>query len=547
MKSVDVGDLPPCAYGPQCLRLLDELDLPAACPSGCLTSIENLQERRQLRQLRAHLTTCSICSALLADARRARAQQRLLLYHVLKANEQQVPSTAHLIIEAMRQTRAPRTASASQEVHVHAQSLSLLARPIERESATPQARGIGHSFQRRGLFHSVLTLATVAVVILAAAGLLNHFSDQTASAPAGGNSSPFEHRQPGGDGWDTVLIGLTMLSASGMVKSFALYRYDTPTDRLERIISSARTFAHVTMEGISHDGQSLLYDLTSADQRTYTVYSPAAGAHTVYQLPAGAGGNAIWVDSSHILVQKRAGLVVELDTRQGTVGRTWPIKAERLVCYHQPFLYFIAGGQGSASALYRANLAVAGAAVHYVADAQSDTRFWLSGDGTTVFYATRGAAGRPGIYAVRADGSDVQLLRAGLGLPIGYTDDNALLLLQQVGGRLEVIRLGRTPAQTERVLLANAAPGATSLCDTAGLVAVIKICAGNVALEPYGHGLLLHAYYANGSHGLVYDNLQTGASQTILTLPARATVQLPGWSKMLAAPAAASQQACLCA
>jgi hypothetical protein len=546
MKSVDVGDLPPCAFGPQCLRLLDELDLPAACPSGCLTSIENLQERRQLRQLRSHLASCSTCSALLADARRARAQQRVLLYHVLKANERQVPSTAHLIIEAMRQTRAHNDAPTPPEAHVHAQSLSLLARPVERGSASHplQAQGSGHPLQHRSLFHSVLTLATVAVVILAAAGLLNHFADQSASAPAGGNSSPFEHRQPGGDGWDTVLIGLTMLSAGGMVKGFTFYSYDAPADRLERIVSSTRTFAHVTMEGISHDGQSLLYDLASAHQRTYTIYSPAAGAHTVYQLPAGAGGNAIWVDSSHILVQQRAGLVVELDTQQGGVVRAWPIKAERLVCYHQPFLYFIAGGQ--ANALYRANLEAVGASVQYVTDAQPDTRFWLSVDGTTVFYASRGAVGGQGIYAVHADGSNVHLLRAGLGLPIGYTDDNALLLLQQVGGRLEVVRLGRTPAQAERVLLTNAAPGATSLCGAAGLVAVIKICNGNIALEPHGHGLLLHAYYANGSHGLVYDNLQTGASQTILTLPASTTVQLPGWSKMVAAPAA-GQLACLCA
>lgn len=537
MKYVDVRDLPPCAFSPQCLRLLDDLDLPAAPASRRLTSIEDLQEKRLLRQLRSHLATCPTCSALLVDARRARAQQRLMLSHVLRANEQQVPSTAHLIIEAMRQTRAQDAAPLAQQTLTHMQNLSPLARPAEQGDA---AHHTVHSLQRRGLFHSVLTLATVAVVILAAAGLLNHFADQ----PAGSSASPFEHRQPTSDGWDTVLVGLTMLSATGMVKSFTLYSYDAPADRLERVISSNRALAGVTMEGISHDGQSLLYALTSADRQTYTIYSPASGERSVYQLPASAGGNAIWMDSNHILVQERAGLVVELDTQTGIVERTWPIKVERLVCYHQPFLYFLGAQHSGSGALYRANLSATDAA-QYVAEAQPGAHFWLSIDGTTVFYTARGAAGRRGLYAVRADGTDAHLLRAGPGLPIGYTDDDALLLLQQVGNRLEVIQIGQTPAQAERVLLTNAAPGATSLCDAAGFVAVIAVCAGNVALEPYGHGLLLHAYYANGSHSLVYDNLVTGATRTILTLPAGSSVQLPGWSKM--SVQAAGRQACLCA
>lgn len=539
MKSVDVRDLPPCAFGPQCLRLLDDLDLPAVPTSGRLTSLEDLQEKRRLRQLRSHLATCPTCAALLAEARRARAQQRLMLYHMLKANEQCVPPTVHTIIEAVRRTQEDAPLSRRES----AGHLAPFARPVAQQDVHPLRE---RALPRRGLFQSVLALATVAVVILAA-GLLNHFADQAAPTSTDGGSSPFEHRQPTQTlsaesyGWDTVLVGLTMLSASGMVKGFTFYSYDAPADRLERIVSSNRTFVHVTMEGISGDGQSLLYDLTSLDRRTYTVYSPAGGLHTIYQLPASAGGNAIWVDDSRILVQEGAGHVIELDTRRGVVQQRWPIKASRLLCYRQPFLYFI--GATTPAALYRVDLSAPNASAQHIADAPAGTRFWLSADSTTVLYTGRGPAGERGIYAVRADGTDTHLLHTGPGMPIGYTEDNALLLLQQVESRLEVIRLGTTPAQAEHVLLANAAPGAISLCGAAGVVAIIQLCAGSIALEPSGRGLLLHAYYANGSHGLVYDNLETGASRTVLTLPTDATVQLPGWSKMAATPAVA----CLCA
>lgn len=557
MKYVDIRDLPPCSFSPQCLRLLDDLDTPAASAPGRLAYIEDLQEKRRLRQLRSHLANCPTCSALLAEARRARARQRMMLYHFLQANERRVPSTSHAIIEAMRQEKAQGDEKSLHRGRTRSQNLSLFVHPIEQNEApgSPQARSSLRSFQHRSLFQNVLTLATVAAVILAAVGLLNRFSDQPTPAPASGNSSPLQRQQPtqGGTavnnyGWDTVLVGLTMLSASGMVKGFTFYGYDASTSKMKQLVSSTQVFLNVNMDGISHDGQSLLYDTTFPDrQTTYSVYSPDAGQHNVYQLPAGKGGNAIWMDSSHILVQEGFSQVVELDTRSGTRQRTWPLKASRLAFYRQPFLYFIGAENLIAGALYRVNLSEASAEPHYITNTHAGTRFWLSIDGTTIFYTNKGASGKQGIYAMNSDGTNARLLRAGPALPIGYADDNALMVLQQVGERLEVIQMGATSAQPERVVFTNAAPGATSLCNADRLVAVIEICDGNIALEPYGHGLLLHAYYANGSHSLVYDNLVTGSSRTILSLPANSSVQLPGWSKMSTAPVTMNQAACLCA
>jgi hypothetical protein len=73
------------------------------------------------------------------------------------------------------------------------------------------------------------------------------------------------------------------------------------------------------------------------------------------------------------------------------------------------------------------------------------------------------------------------------------------------------------------------------------------VCDQNIALAPYGHGLLLHAYYSNGANSLVYDNLDTGSSSVIRTLPGNTSVQLPGWSKISASSTLNGQAACLCA
>ena len=557
MKYVDIRDLPPCSFSPQCLRLIDDLDMLATTPApGQLAYIEDLKDERELRRLRSHLANCPTCSALLAEARRTRTQQRLMLYHFLVANEQQVPSMSSAIIEAMQREKAQNEdgEGTSRRVRI-TQNLTLYEPSAEQEKRPRPARA--HPFQHRSLFQNVLTLATVAAVILAAVGLLNHFSDQPAFAPpAAKNPSPPQHRQPtpgapvANDGWNDVFIGLTVLSAAGMVKGFTFYNYNAPDGQMKQLESSTQTLYDLNLEGISRDGQSLLYDETSADrqQKTYATYSPAFGIHQVYQLDAALGGNAIWMDAEHVLVQDVDGTVVELDARSGLPQHTWPIQTSKLEFYRQPFLYFLGAQHLIPDALYRVNLAEANAAPQQVTKAVPGAHFWLSIDGTTVFYANRSSSGEQGIYAVSSDGTNFRLLRAGPGIPIGYADDNALMLLQQVDRRLEVVQMGTTPTQPERIVLADAAPGATSLCGSGRILAIIEICDQNVALEPYGHGLLLNVYYANGSHSLVYDDLVSGSSRTILNLPVNTAVQLPGWSKMSTAPTALSGQAtCLCA
>lgn len=546
MKYVDIRGLPPCSFSPQCLRLIDDLDIPAVASTPArLAYIEDLQDERQLRQLRSHVPGCPTCSALLAEARRLRTQQRMMLYHFLVANERQVPSTSGVIFEAIRREKTENEANAAQRVQARTRGRMLIP-PVQ--SATPASSPVPfhpRPFQQRRLFQNFLTLATVAVVILAAVGLLNRVTNPPVSGTAANPSTHLPQKQPtqpfsavNNDGWSSVVIGLTLLSATGMIKSLTFYNYDTASSQMADLLSSTQTFADVNMEGISSDGLSLLYDETStSQQKTYATYATAAKSHSVYRLSAHQGGNAIWMDTNHILVQNINGMVLELDAHTGVTQHSWAIEAGKLTFYHQPFLYFTGAKNLTAGALYRVDLAQNNATPQRITNSSPNTRFWLSIDGTTVFYANQGSSGVQGIYAVGSDGRNFRLLRSGLGVPIGYADDNALMVLEQTKSKLQVVRMGVTPDAPEHVVFSDAAPGATSLCGPTGQVEIIAVCDRNVALAPYGHGLLLHAYYANGSHSLVYDDLDTGSSRTILSLPANSNVQLPGWSKISASQA----------
>lgn len=556
MKYVDARDLPPCSFSPQCLRLLDDLDTSGVVLSHTrLTYIEDLLQERQLRQLRSHALNCPTCSILLAEARHERTQQRRLLYHFLVANEQQVPSTALAIFEMVRQKAADEE-KANQHVRVHSQPLALFAPsnelPDPSTSSTPLLRS--RPFQQRSLLQHFVTLATVAAVILAAVGLLNHVSNQPGTRSVSHPSPKTHQPQEQGNsransyGWDSVAIGLTFLSAAGMVKSFTFYNYNTANGQMLQMMSS-NILADFHLESVSPDGQSLLYEMTAPNQqRMYATYSRSTGIHTVYQLEKSTGGNAIWMDTNHILVQDTNGAVIELNIHSNIHQGVWYLHATQLIFYRQPFLYFTRTEDVVTSTLYRADLTQAHPEPQRIISTTSGTRFWLSLDGTTIFYARKGLAGVGGIYAVGSNGKNFRLLHTGPGLPIGYAENNALILLQQAKDKLEVIQLGATHTQPARVLFSDAAPGAVSLCGPEKGSTTIELCDQNIALEPYGHGLVLHVYYANGSHNLIYDNLVTNTTHTILDLTANTDVQLPGWSRMSAVPTAfAGETMSLCA
>lgn len=531
MKYVDIRDLPPCALSPQCLRLLDDLDMPptARAPAQ-LTYIDDLQDERQLRQLRSHVPGCPTCSALLAEARRMRTQQRTMLHHFLLANEQRVPATTRSIFAALRREQAQQETAKRRATRAYARSQ---ARKVlaEHESKAPQVFALHpRLFQPRNVLQHVLTLATVLAVILATVGLLNRASSSsTARQPTSHPQSP--DTGAGSEDWNSVVIGLTLVSAVGVVKGFTIYNYDAPTGHLDTLYSSSHEALSMKLEEVSNDGRSLLYDATSLEQQTsYATLSSSSTPRPFYQQNARFAGDAIWMDASHALIQDLQGTVLKVNVQSNLIEGSWQLDTAHLAFYHTPFLYYTSA---VTEALYRMDLSRSDSAPQRLTGSLPNTRFWLSPYGTTIFYMSGDSSVAPGIYAINTDGTHVRQVYAGTGIPIGYAQDNTLMVLQQVGTKLQALKVGATAQQKPQVMLADVAPGAISLCGPTSASVVIALCDENVALSPYGHGLLVHAYYADGSHSLVYDDLATGSSRKILAVPASSLVQLPGWSRMV--------------
>ena len=106
MKHDRSQNLSHCSLSSHCIRFLDELDTLYFLPQkGFFTSLEhlpNFDDAQLLEQLRAHIPTCSICTATLTHARRFSVRQRSMLRKMLVESERVVPSTSRRIMETVR-------------------------------------------------------------------------------------------------------------------------------------------------------------------------------------------------------------------------------------------------------------------------------------------------------------------------------------------------------------------------------------------------------------------------------------------------------------
>ena len=163
----------------------------------------------------------------------------------------------------------------------------------------------------------------------------------------------------------------------------------------------------------------------------------------------------------------------------------------------------------------------------------------MSPDGKTIYYNNSGPIGVPGIFAVNSDGTNSRNMRPtndatyNTGVSIGFAADNSLVIMRNVGGKFQVVQLGATPQQ-DRILLANAAPGATTLCDPSYQGSGFTICDQNIALAPYSHAIVVQSTLANGTRQLWVTDLLTGKQQLIhpLAFTNGAPVQLLGWDQL---------------
>jgi len=552
LNQKDWNGFQPCPFSAHCLRLIDDLDSPSIAQQFEKISItQDIQDEYLLAQLRLHVPDCPTCTAVLTHARRVRSRQRAALYSLLQENESKVPSMIPQIFAAIYREQdngLPNTKRAQYYLE------ELVVSP---GAVTPHHNGnsnhklVGEhqaSVRSRNILRNAFSLATIAALIFAAIGIFSHVFVSSSPAVIFGphlntasDQSAAIHPAPlapDRQSFSSFVIGLTVLSASSAIGMTSIYNYDAATSK-KQPLGQPFAASSVQLDGITPDGQSLLLHYVSGNRVFYQAMQPGTKTASFYQLNANDrdAGNAIWMDDSHVFVAGGENGVVEVNTRTGSPVRQLPApRTIHLAFYHTPYLYYVSGlpiQQGTWPALYRIDTTNPYQLPQRISMRSPDSTFWLSPDGGKIIYLNKGPDGKKGIYAVNADGTDSQLLRSGDAIPIGYKDNHTLIFMQEINDRFQVVQLVTAPKQKETIVMNDAAPGATSLCDHQVPSADSPICDNDIALAPLGNDLILNAYYPGGKHRLIFDDLTLNKSNILIPgLDSHTQVQLPGWDAM---------------
>ncbi len=474
------------------------------------------------------------------------AQIRFALKDVLAASEKRVSSTKEAILAAMRQEGSPQQVDTSKHEE---QDLE-----IEPGSFIPPVNGKVHpQTARRSLrpsrkvWQNIAAIAAVAVIILASVALFNHrllvLPGETASTPTGHKTPAQSLLSPTHVSVtsSTGVSSLTPTSSATPVLYEGWNRVALVTPELMlanlnyltdccTILDTVKLSATTMLDGISQDGQNVMYHTVSDGITVYYTVSLARKNFAIYSFQ-GNGGNAIWMNSTHVLITTFSS-VVEIDVQTGAVSTLLPsFMTPHLAFYRNSFLYFVGGADRTLDALYRINVNTG--VVQQITFGSTRATYWLDPAGAIVYFANPiGPAGNPGIYEVNSDGANLHLLRQySYGTPIGYAADNSLMIMRVVDGAFQVVKLGATQEQ-DQLVLDNAAPGARTLCTTMH-VGADPICGGNFALAPYGHALVVQGLYADGTYKVWSDDLTTFQQMLIPSLSGiHAPIQLIGWDKI---------------
>jgi hypothetical protein len=364
---------------------------------------------------------------------------------------------------------------------------------------------------------------------------LSTLATQTIASPPVPTSTLVPRIDPS-NGWNTLAFAQPLLGDSEL---FHVMNYDYLTSRIAPFL--AQTLSSPGFDGISPNGQDLLYQLPTGNNVVYyhALQTPSITS-SFYTLPANSAGNALWLpDSQHVLVLMRTGGVMQVDTKSGQIQLLFSlplgqIDIASLTFFRNSYLYFV-GAAGSCEEIL-CRVKIGSTAVQRISFRSVGAHYWLSPDGSTIFFAnTQGPAGQPGIYAVNVDGSHLRLLRSySRVLPIGFAADNGLVILRQVQQNFVVFKLGAT-MQDDQVLASNAAPGAISLCPPDITPGAPTLCDSSIALAPYGHTLVVQATFADATSKLWATNLDSGKQQ-ILQVGAGVSLSAPvlllGWDRL---------------
>jgi hypothetical protein len=532
----------PCPLAAYCLRLQDALEHDVIYD-------DDPEERTLIAELRAHVPHCPTCRAALAQARAARDQQRAAFVALLDEGERRVPATVMRIQQAIQcegQARQPMSVA-----EMPTQQLERAGgQTRKRRSQRPVARPANP--RRVIMWRNVAAVTMAAVVILAATALFSHrlflpsgnqavqptaasrtqrpTSSVTQSPAPASSSTPSTTQTTTGPrlfgGWNAAMIAEPS-ARSGM---YAIKNYNY-TNGFAAMLNSSPLPTNAQFDGISSDGQDLLYQYASNNQVYYVrLLTPFAHTGYFYALNADSAGNAIWMTvnqtaSRYVLINTKTMGVIEVDSVTGQEKAVMPqLVASKLLAYHAGYLYYVGANLG----VDRINFATE--AVQSLTGRSLNSAIWISPDQTTLYWVNAGPVGQAGIYAVDLANTSTEFLRSS-GEPVGFATDNALLTVQLLNGQVQIVQVGMTPQQ-DQVVFSNAAPGATSLC-AATTATPGQICDNFIAMAPYGHAVIVQGTNADGSYHLWSDDLVTGQQiQLDAASGGHAPAQLLGWDRL---------------
>lgn len=459
------------------------------------------------------------------EERALQARQRAQLRHWLDDAELTVPATTERILSAL----PPRQSHSSQ----------ISSLPVEREYVARRGVALTPTPARVPLLNFWQKVGSIAAVILIIFGSFNLFgrliawhslqatllaSSTVATARKITNQSlatavptvPF-------DAWHDVLV-----TGSSAAEKSLILNYDVHSLSYQRLPLASSW--PVSVDGVSRNGSNFLYHVNDKTGQTlFWTHIPLASQG--YFLALKHAGNAVWMpDNRSVLVAKADGGILQVDTQNGASQLLLPtLKVAQLAFYRAPYLYFTSMGSLLENALYRVNITTP-AQPQQITRQSPFTTFWLSPDGSTVYYKNNGTTG---VFSVHSDGTNEQVL-AQDGTPVGYAADNALMLMRQnSSGQFQLMKVNADEGSLQTVF-ADVAPGATALCDQAQNASSSSICDQSIALAPLGGGLVCAAMYADGTTKLWSINLKTG-QRSQLPLPANSpglTLSLVGWDAM---------------
>ncbi len=326
------------------------------------------------------------------------------------------------------------------------------------------------------------------------------------------------------------------MASSNAAGWLGLYNVDAQ-DRSSTLLEANKLPDQTHIDGIAPDGLHVLYHYADKGNTGYHVLTEVGKSKVFYSLANNEARNALWLpDSRHVLISTAHHGVLMVDSTNSAVTSLLPqINAEQLVVYRYPYLYFLAGAVLQEGALYRVN--VADHKIQLVIPHLPDARFWLSPDGLIMYYSTQDSQGETEVYASDSNGVHQRLLSSD-GVPIGFADNDGLLLMRESDGKFQVVQITGANASTthSRIVLDDVAPGAAALCDQAFTPTAEDICASSVALAPQGKSLLVEASYSDKSRQLLSVDLTTGKRVQVSSIPAQihTHIALVGWDRVSA-------------